>query len=107
VLSRHRNTNESLQVSRNLSNRLKLDGTMDGRKLLDLHKIDKDSFEYIYEENVTIKLQCQDGVVRANVYRPKGDDTKRFPVLVTYGPYGKDIHYSKCVPFYSFSADVC
>lgn len=63
--------------------------------LVDAYKLDAQSFDYIYEENVVIPLQCQEGVVRANVYRPKGDSSVRYPVLVTYGPYGKDIHYSK------------
>ena len=60
----------------------------------DLHKIDSTSFEYIFEENVTIQLQEQRGIVRANVYRPKATEGSGFPVLVTYGPYGKDVHYS-------------
>lgn len=63
----------------------------------DLHKVDETSFCYIYEENVTIQLNNSRGVVRCNVYRPKGHDETRFPVLVTYGPYGKDIHYSAYV----------
>ena len=42
-----------------------------------------------------IPLQSQGGIVRANVYRPKSgaDENMKFPVLATYGPYGKDIHY--------------
>ncbi|OCT48005.1 hypothetical protein CLCR_04420 [Cladophialophora carrionii] len=60
----------------------------------DLHKVDDTIFDYIYEENVTIPLKDGRGIVRANVFRPKGLKTARFPVLVTYGPYGKDIHYS-------------
>lgn len=63
--------------------------------LIDAHKVNTDSFPYVYEENVVIHLQCQNGVVRANVYRPKGKSDARSPVLVTYGPYGKDIHYSE------------
>lgn len=58
----------------------------------DLHKVDATSFEYIYEENVTITLQARRGIVRCNVYRPK-DSSVRYPALVTYGPYGKDVHY--------------
>ncbi|KAJ6192374.1 Alpha/Beta hydrolase protein [Bipolaris maydis] len=34
--------------------------------------------------------------VRGNVYRPKSEG--RYPVLVTYGPYGKDILYSSFHP---------
>lgn len=60
----------------------------------DLYKIDQTSFDYIYEENVTVPLKGDKGLVRCNVYRPK-DASKQYPVLVTYGPYGKDIHYSQ------------
>lgn len=60
--------------------------------LQDAHKVDKQSFDYIYEENAAIQLQGGKGVVRCNVYRPKNEDIT-YPVLVTYGPYGKDVHY--------------
>lgn len=62
----------------------------------DLHKVDSTSFPYIVEENATVELQLSNGLVRCNVYRPKdsGSD-KRVPVLVTYGPYGKDIPYKE------------
>ena len=60
----------------------------------DLHKIDDTSFDYIYEENVTIELQEGRGIVRCNVFKPKASKDAKFPVLVTYGPYGKDIHYA-------------
>lgn len=33
--------------------------------------------------------------VRCNVYRPIAEEGKKFPALVTYGPYGKDIPYSE------------
>ncbi|KAL6703986.1 hypothetical protein ACN47E_008924 [Coniothyrium glycines] len=53
---------------------------------------------YVYEQNVDIPLQGaqKGGVVRANVYRPRGEG--RYPVLVTYGPYGKDIPYAQFRP---------
>ena len=42
--------------------------------------------------NVPIKVD--DGLVlRANVYRP--NDDKKYPVILTYGPYGKDIHFEE------------
>ncbi|OJJ47360.1 hypothetical protein ASPZODRAFT_65336 [Penicilliopsis zonata CBS 506.65] len=44
---------------------------------------------YIYEENVSIPLS--DGLIRCNVYRPQNQ--QQSPAIVTYGPYGKDIHY--------------
>jgi predicted acyl esterase len=39
--------------------------------------------------------------VRCNVYRPKTE--AKVPVLVTYGPYGKDIHYREYVALKSSS----
>jgi predicted acyl esterase len=50
----------------------------------------------MFEQNATIVLKNDCGHVRVNVYRPK--TTERVPVLVTYGPYGKDIPYSEYVP---------
>ncbi|KIW40027.1 uncharacterized protein PV06_08582 [Exophiala oligosperma] len=60
----------------------------------DLHKVDTTSFDYIYEENATIPLNEGRGIVRCNIFRPKAAEGAKFPVLVTYGPYGKDVHYS-------------
>ncbi|KAL4881891.1 Alpha/Beta hydrolase protein [Aspergillus karnatakaensis] len=60
----------------------------------DLLIVDKESFPYIYEENVSIQLI--DGLVRCNVYRPKSAGP--FPVLVSYGPYGKDVPYDVFSP---------
>jgi len=58
--------------------------------LKDIYSID-DSGDYIVETNVDIPLRTAGKstpddplLVRANVYRPKGDD--KYPVLVTYGP---------------------
>lgn len=56
----------------------------------DLHVVDAIAFPYVFEENVSIKLKSIEGLVRCNIYRPKTED--KVPVLVTYGPYGKDIH---------------
>jgi hypothetical protein len=49
----------------------------------------------IFEKNVSIPLRNSDLPVRCNVYRPIASEHTKFPVLVTYGPYGKDIPYSK------------
>ncbi len=65
----------------------------------DLYKADHTSFDYIYEENVSIELKDGKGLVRCNVYRPKSESGDLFPVLVTYGPYGKDVHYSVLVQY--------
>lgn len=46
--------------------------------------------EVIFEQNVAIPLR--DGaLVYANVYRPNG--VGAYPVVMTFGPYGKDIHF--------------
>jgi hypothetical protein len=47
----------------------------------------------IFEKNVSIP-RAGTFPIRCNVYRPIAEGEK-FPVLVTYGPYGKDIAYSK------------
>lgn len=64
-------------------------------QIRDISSVDKDNFPYIFEKNVTIPLKSSSGLVRCNVYRPKSSDDpdRRVPVLVTYGPYGKDIYY--------------
>ena len=59
----------------------------------DLLFVDDCSFPYRFEQNVTIKLKSFEGLVRCNIYRPKS--TQKVPVLMTYGPYGKDIHYKE------------
>jgi len=51
-----------------------------------LHKVDKTSFPYIFEQNATVELKSSEGLVRVNVYRPSDSDQNKVPVLVTYGP---------------------
>ena len=64
----------------------------------DLHTVDETSFPYVFEQNATVELKSSDGLVRCNVYRPKGSGPeRRVPVLVTYGPYGKDTFYGEQV----------
>lgn len=62
-------------------------------EIRNLHTIDKESFPYVFEENADTPLKSSSGLVRVNVYRPKTED--KVPVLVTYGPYGKDIPYKE------------
>lgn len=62
-------------------------------QIRDLHTVDDKSYPYVFEQNATVGLKSSDGLVRVNVYRPK--TTERVPVLVTYGPYGKDIPYAE------------
>ena len=39
-----------------------------------------------------VPIEMDDGLMlRANVYRP--DDDGRYPVIMSYGPYGKDLHF--------------
>lgn len=50
----------------------------------------------IFEKNVSIPLKSSVLPVRANVYKPLASENgEKFPVLITYGPYGKDIPYAK------------
>ncbi len=49
----------------------------------------------ILDKNVAVPMR--DGaVLRANVFRP--DAPGRYPVLMTLGPYGKDVHISQFMP---------
>ena len=58
----------------------------------DIATVDETSFGYIFEQNVTVPL-VSGGHIRCNVYRPRASGP--VPALVTYGPYGKDIHYQE------------
>jgi putative CocE/NonD family hydrolase len=65
-------------------------------KIIDLRTVTHDSENgLIFEKNVSIPLKASPLPIRANVYRPASTDNgDKFPVLVTYGPYGKDIPYA-------------
>ena len=44
-------------------------------------------------EEIDIEIPMRDGVaLRANVFRP--EDGGRYPVIMTLGPYPKDIHFA-------------
>ncbi|CAO2653584.1 Nn.00g029950.m01.CDS01 [Neocucurbitaria sp. VM-36] len=60
--------------------------------LNDITTVDDTSFTYVFEQNATVPLRASEGLVRCNVFRPK-EGSGKWPVLVTYGPYGKDIPY--------------
>ena len=76
------------------------------RDLCEVHE-DKEN-GLIFEKNVSIPLKNSDLPIRANVYRPIAAEGERFPVLVTYGPYGKDIPYSTYVSLLnSTGLDLC
>jgi len=52
-------------------------------------------YQLIVEKDVSIKIR--DGsVVYADVFRPA--DSGEFPVIMTLGPYPKDIHFSRWIP---------
>ncbi|KAH7014593.1 X-Pro dipeptidyl-peptidase protein [Microdochium trichocladiopsis] len=65
-------------------------------EIRDLRVVDETSFPYVLEKDVSVPLKGRRGVVRCNVYRPKTSEP--VPVLVTYGPYGKDIWYQDFHP---------
>lgn len=57
--------------------------------------VDSENYSYILEENVSVPIG-NGGVIRCNVYKPKAASAgTKFPVLMTYGPYGKDVPYKK------------
>ncbi|KAF2014095.1 alpha/beta-hydrolase [Aaosphaeria arxii CBS 175.79] len=62
----------------------------------DITTVDSTSFGYIYEQNVTFKPSSVKGLIRCNVYRPK--IVERAPVIMTYGPYGKDTNTKEFLP---------
>ncbi|KAK6837382.1 hypothetical protein RU639_001717 [Aspergillus parasiticus] len=55
-----------------------------------------DENNLIFEKNVSVPLEERSSGIRCNVYRPKGDG--KYPGLITYGPYGKDIYYGDFHP---------
>jgi hypothetical protein len=60
----------------------------------DLREVQEDKESgLIFEKNVSVPLKNSGLPVRCNVYRPIAPETEKFPVLITYGPYGKDIPY--------------
>ncbi|EOA89723.1 hypothetical protein ACJQWK_02546 [Exserohilum turcicum] len=65
-------------------------------QIQDITTTEEGSFDYIFEKNVTFKPKTVEGLVRCNVYRPK--NVERAPVIMTYGPYGKDTHTSEFLP---------
>jgi putative CocE/NonD family hydrolase len=55
-----------------------------------------DENKLVFHKNVSIPLKGSKLPIRANVYLPLEAQTsgQKYPVLVTYGPYGKDIPYT-------------
>lgn len=61
----------------------------------DISSVDDSTYPYVFEQNVSIRPKGVALPVRVNVYRPK--EHSRVPVLVTFGPYGKDVPYAVSV----------
>lgn len=48
-----------------------------------------------YKRFKDVYIPTKDGsAICCNIYLPLRDNFERFPVLLTLGPYGKDIHFS-------------
>ena len=61
------------------------------------------SYQSAVQDNMRIDwnvpIAMEDGVVlRADIFRP--DDDGQYPVLMTYGPYGKGVHFSDGYPVF-------
>lgn len=69
--------------------------------LRDLHEIFPDPENGLtFHQNVSIPMKTSSLPIRSNIYIPlnQGSPATRFPAIVTYGPYGKDIPYSSFSP---------
>ncbi|KAK4219446.1 putative x-pro dipeptidyl-peptidase protein [Rhypophila decipiens] len=69
----------------------------------DLHQVFPDKENNLtFHKNISIPLKHSPLPIRANIYIPLSqspdDQESRYPVLVTYGPYGKDIPYASFHP---------
>ncbi len=60
----------------------------------------------VFEKNVSVPLRASHLPIRCNVYRPLDSDSEKYPVLMTYGPYGKDIPY-QTYAFHTESLQKC
>lgn len=61
----------------------------------DIQTVDTAKHSYIFAQNVSIPLRTG-GLLRCNVYKPREtEEGNKYPVLVTYGPYGKDVPYEQ------------
>ena len=61
------------------------------------------SYQSVVQDNMRIDwnvpITMSDGnVLRADIYRPDNDG--QYPVLMTYGPYGKGVHFSDGYPLF-------
>lgn len=70
---------------------------MPNRIIEDLKKVDETSYPYIFEQDASVALK--NGVlIRTNIYYPKGiKHGQKYPAVITYGPYGKDVPYERYI----------
>ena len=69
--------------------------------LRDLHEVFPDPGNgLIFHKNISIPVKISSLPIRGNIFIPlhQSSSRTRFPVIVTYGPYGKDIPYSTFFP---------
>lgn len=62
----------------------------------DIEEVSRDGENnLLFRKNVSIPLKNSNSPIRCNLYLPlSAENGDKFPVLVTYGPYGKDIPYA-------------
>lgn len=65
--------------------------------MTDFKKVDEISYPYIFEQDMSVLLKAGE-LTRTNIYFPKSNKRdQRYPVLLTYCPYGKDVPYERYV----------
>lgn len=71
--------------------------TVPNGMISDLKKVDESTYAYIFEQDVSVPLKAG-RLIRTNVYYPKDvRQGQKYPVIITYGPYGKDVPYAAYV----------
>jgi hypothetical protein len=72
----------------------------------DIRTVDSTKYPYIIEQNVSVPLK-HGNVLRCNVYRPPPlEEGEKHAVIVTCGPYGKDVPYKQSVSASASSANI-
>ncbi|KAJ6086149.1 hypothetical protein N7486_010430 [Penicillium sp. IBT 16267x] len=64
-------------------------------QIRDIETSDESSHPYIFRQNVSVPV-TGGRVIRCNIYHPKA--AGKYPVLMTYGSYGKDVPYESFHP---------
>ena len=64
-------------------------------QIRDIETVDAKSYPYLFRQNVSVQLKNGE-LIRSNIYLPKNAALgEKYPVLMTYGPYGKDVPYER------------